>query len=262
MDRLVNAVEGQIIAARSAKHEEVRQRRTEARKLVPAIAWELPLDELDLPGRIHNLLLDNEVETVGHVLMNLAAGDDIFLNYRGFGDKALDTLKEYVANYDLPESEVTAKTEMEVVPADGVEAEVESPAEALVEAVAETTADAEVEAPEPEPEVEPVVAEEPEAEEPEESIPAIDDLSRPLVEIEEKPESEKAPAKKPAVVIARPSREEERLQEQEKQSRRKGKSLVFDEDMGEVVVQRKRKRGRGRPEWEEFEGSDFDLDDI
>ena len=253
MDRLVNAVEGQIIAARSAKHEEVRQRRAEARKQVPAIAWELPLDELDLPGRIHNLLLDNEVETVGHVLMNLAAGDDIFLNYRGFGDKALDTLKEYVANYVLPEPEVVVEDETEVVPTDVAEAS----AEEMVELVEETAAEAEVEAPVSEPEVELAAVEEPEAEEPEESIPAIDDLSRPLVEIKEKAKPEKAPAKKPAVVIARPSREEERLQEQEKQSRRKGKSLVFDEDMGEVVVKRERKRGRGRPEWEEFEDTDF-----
>ena len=261
MDRLVNAVEGQIIAARSAKHEEVRQRRAEARMQVPAIAWELPLDELDLPGRIHNLLLDNEVETVGHVLMNLAAGDDIFLNYRGFGDKALDTLKEYVANYELPEPEVAVEAEAEVALADvaevEAEVEVEAPAEELVEAIDGTATDVVAEAPESEPEVELA-----ETEEPEEIIPAIDDLSRPLIEIEEKPKSEKAPAKKPSVVIARPSREEERQQEQEKQSRRKGKSLVFDEDMGEVVVKRKRKRGRGRPEWEKFEGSDFDIDDI
>jgi len=258
LDRLVNSVEGQIIAARSAKHEEVRQRRTEARKLVPPIAWELPLDELDLPGRIHNLLLDNEVETVGHVLMNLAAGDDIFLNYRGFGEKALDTLKEYVANYKLPQPAID--TEAEVAEADVVEAGIEVEAEEPVE---EPVTDAEVEAPALEPEAEPAAAEaeEPEAEDEEEAIPAIDDLSRPLVEIKEEPQPEKEPAKKPAVVIARPSREEERLLEQEKQSRRKGKSLVFDEDMGEVVIKRKRKRGRGRPEWEDFEG-DFDLEDL
>lgn len=263
LDRLVNAVEGRIIAARAAKHEEVRQRRAEARKQVPAIAWELPLDELDLPGRIHNLLLDNEVETVGHVLMNLAAGDDIFLNYRGFGDKALDTLKEYTAQYKLPESEVPVAAEGEVAAAEvaEVEAPAEKPVEEGIEPVEETVVDKEVEAPVPEPEAELAAAEEPEAEEPEESLPAIDDLSRPLVEIEEKPQPEKKTEKKPAVVIARPSREEERLQEQEKQSRRKGKSLVFDEDMGEVVVKRKRKRGRGRPEWEEFEG-DFDIEDL
>jgi N utilization substance protein A len=244
LDRLVNAVEGKIIAARSAKHEEVRQRRAEARKQVPAIAWELPLDDLDLPGRIHNLLLDNEVETVGHVLMNLVAGDDVFLNYRGFGDKALDTLKEYVARYKLPQPEIDGEAA-----ADMAEIEIEVGAE-VEELVEELAADAEVEAPVSEPEAEPAAAD---AAELEEAIPAIDDLSRPLVEIKEEPKSEKEPAKKPAVVIARPSREEERLLEQEKQPRRKGKSLVFDEDMGEVVVKRKRKRGRGRPEWEDFD---------
>ncbi|MCB9421417.1 MAG: transcription termination/antitermination protein NusA [Ardenticatenaceae bacterium] len=267
LDRLVNAVEGKIIAARSAKHEEVRQKRTEARKQVPAIAWELPLDELDLPGRIHNLLLDNEVETVGHVLMNLAAGDEIFLNYRGFGEKALDTLKEYVANYKLPEEEtaVEVEAEAEIPAADLVEAEeLEAPAEEPAELVEEPAAEVEIEVSEPEPEPELAVEEETEAEEPEEVLSAIDDLSRPLIEIEKKPEPEKEPKKKPAVVIARPSREEERLQQEleKQQPRRKGKSLVFDEDMGEVVVKRKRKRGRGRPEWEDFEGSDFDLDDF
>ena len=64
-------------------------------------AWKLPLEELDLPGRIHNLLLDNEIETVGDVLLNLEVDDQIFLGYRGFGDKMLETLKEYVAVYQL-----------------------------------------------------------------------------------------------------------------------------------------------------------------
>jgi N utilization substance protein A len=265
LDRLVNAVEGQIIAARSAEHDKVRMQRAEARKEVPAIAWELSLDELDLPGRIHNLLLDNEVETVGHVLMNLAVGDDVFLNYRGFGDKALETLKEYVANYDLPvvEAETEVEVEAEVEPGEPAEveeaaiAEVEAVVEEPVEVVEEVAAPEAIEQPEPEPEVEAEAEIEAEAEEPEEIVPAIDDLSRPLIEITEEPEKKKETKKKPSVVIARPDRAEERLEEQEKQSRRKGKRLVFDEDMGEVVIERKRKRGRGRPDWE-----DYDLEDY
>lgn len=255
LDRLVNAVEGKIIQARSVVHEEVRQKRAEARQQVPAAAWERPLDELDLPGRVHNLLLDNEIETVGDVLFNLAVGDDVFLAFRGFGDAALDTLKEYVANYQLrqPEMEVeaVAEAEVEAEEPEAVEAVVEEPAE-VVEAVEE--AEAEEEAEEPEAAAEPEA--EPEAEV-EEEIPAIDDLSRPLIDIKEEPKPEKEPKKKPAVVLARPGREEERLLEQEKQGRRKGKALVFDEDMGEVVVKRKRKRGRDRPEWE-----DYDLEDL
>ncbi|MCZ7670093.1 MAG: hypothetical protein M5U34_24415 [Chloroflexi bacterium] len=52
------------------------------------------MDELDLPGRIHNLLLDNEVETVGDVIFNLELGDDVILNFRGLGEAALVTIKE------------------------------------------------------------------------------------------------------------------------------------------------------------------------
>jgi hypothetical protein len=138
------------------------------------------------------------------------------------------------------------------------ETEVEEPEAELVEAepvVEEMTAEAEVEAEAVE--EAPEAVEEPEEEE--EVVPAIDDLSRPLVEIKEEPEPE-TEKKKPSIVIARPGRDEAVDQEQEKSSRRKGKKLVFDEDMGEVVVKRKRKRGRGRPEWEDFD--DFDLEDF
>ena len=43
----------------------------------------------------------------------------------------------------------------------------------------------------------------------------------------------------------------------DKADSRRGRSLVFDEKVGEVVVQRKRKRGRGRPDWEDFDVDDF-----
>ena len=267
LDRLVNAVEGKIIAARAAVHEEVRQKRSAARQAVPAAAWELSLDELDLPGRIHNLLLDNEIETVGDVLFNLAIGDDVFLNFRGFGDKALEKLKEYVANYDLPQPTVDAAAEAE---AEVVEPEAPVAAAEAVDGqpIEETGVEPAEETPETAPDakeavtVEQVVekAEEVEAE-PEEIVPAIDDLSKPLVQIEE--EDAKEDVKKPAVVIARPTRDEERLREavEEKTRRGKGKQLVYDEDMGQVVVKRKRKR-RGRSDWDDFDVDDLDSDDF
>ncbi len=261
LDRLVNAVEGSIIAARSAIHEEVRKKRAEARAQVPAAAWDIPLDELDLPGRIHNLLLDNEIETVGDVLFTLELGDDVFLTFRGFGDKALEVVKEHLANYKLPEPEGEAVTE--------AAAEAEESLAAAEEVAAEPAAFEE----EPEPVLadapeieEPMIEETPaeeeaavEAPEPEPVVPAIDDLSKPLVQVEEKPKPTKKKAK-PTVVIARPSRAEEMAREQaekEKQRKGKGKQLVFDEDMGEVVVKRKRKRRRGRPEWDDFDEDDF-----
>ncbi|RMG99064.1 MAG: transcription termination/antitermination protein NusA, partial [Chloroflexi bacterium] len=111
LDRFVGGVLGQIIAARAAEQEELRRKRAELRKNIPAVAWQLPLDELDLPGRIHNLLLDNKIETVGDVLLHLEMGDEVFLQFRGFGEKALEVLKEHVAAYKLP-----APVEEEPVP--------------------------------------------------------------------------------------------------------------------------------------------------
>lgn len=298
LDRMVAGVEGRIVEARAHSHAEVRRQRAEARRNVPELAWQLTLDELDLPGRIHNLLLDNEIETVGDVLFNLELGDDIFLNYRGFDEGALETLKAYVAEFTMPtspgevEAEVAeadtavalteaALTEAALMEAEPVEALDEEAEEELAEAVAETVAieeavDEAVEAVEAEVEeavVEELVEEtlveaelaEAVAEELEEvaeevleeaDADEIEDLSRPLVEAA--PEKPKRRKPKPSITLAREPREPIAT-EPEKKDRRKGRSLVFDEDAGEVVTQKKRKSRRRRPEWEDY---DVDLDEF
>ncbi len=261
LTRLVRGVEGRIIATRAARHDEVRQARSEARKQIPAIAWTLPLDDLDLPGRVHNLLLDNEIETVGDVLYNLELGDHIFLNFKGFGEVGLQTLKDAVATYELPapaEPEVDVAAETEEVEAEAaaaveVEAEVEETAEAIDEV-------AEIEETEEAVEEEVVVEQEEEEEVPLEEM--LDDLSRSIVAdvIEEKQEVQKEEKAKPGVVVVKTpaDRDEDKDDDEDGRKRpRKGRSLVFDEDMGEVVIQRKRKGSRRRPEWE-----DFDIDDF
>jgi hypothetical protein len=55
---------------------------------------------LDLPGRIHNLLLDAEIETLGALMMTLSLGEDAFLNIKGLGEKALQVVQEHLANFD------------------------------------------------------------------------------------------------------------------------------------------------------------------
>ena len=100
LDRLVGGVEGKIIAARAAIFEEERKARAEARQAIPEQAWRLDLEELDLPGRIHNLLLDAEIETVGALMMLLSADEEEFLNIKGLGDVALETVQEHLANFD------------------------------------------------------------------------------------------------------------------------------------------------------------------
>ena len=260
LDKMVTRVLGSMIAARSIRHDKVRKERAETRKLVPAGMWKISLDELDLPGRIHNLLLDNEIETVGDVKFNLSLGDEVILNLRGLGEAALVTLKEHLAKFEATYTEevvedvaveaiVGETDEVDEIEAEAVEAETAVIEEEVVEEV-----EAVIEAEEME-EVAEVVKEELE------SISIIDDLSQSLVQEAPKP----APQKKKGVVIARQTaaekgaEEAQKLAEEEAEKTRKSRSreLVFDEEMGEVVAKRKRKGSRRQQEWDDFDVDDF-----
>jgi hypothetical protein len=283
LDRLVREIEGRIIAQRAESHAEIRRMRAEMRRQIPEVAWLLPLDALDLPGRIHNLLLDNELEKVGDVLLLMEIDDQKFLEFRGFGEKMLETLKEYVDAYEMPdlesmmtEEQLAAVAEEGLKVEEAVEAEVEAEAEADADAVEDLDIEAaeaveEAEAADTEPVEEEVVLteeefaaaieetlekadsgelfeEEVEAADAEsveeEEVPDIDDLSRSIVDLEpQKPEKTKG-----KIVVVSPIQEED-----DKSDSRRGKSYVYDEEVGEVVVKRKRKGSRRRPEWEEFE---------
>ncbi len=249
LNRLIAAVEGKLIEVRATKYEEVRHQQKEARRNIPEAAKQLVLDELDLPGRIHNLLLDNEIETVFDVLYTLAMGDQAFLEFRGFGDKALETLKEHVANYDLPMPEVEEVEEVEAVVAEEEQiVEEEETAVTEVEEVVEETA---VDEPETE-----TAAEEPTPEPEEEPVDAIDDLSQSLIQI--KKTKEKEPKKKPSVVVVKQSKTEPEPTDDSKSIGKKGRQLVYNEDAGEVIVKRKRKGSRRRESWEDFSIEDLD----
>lgn len=270
--RLVRGVEGEIIAARAAKHDAVRHQRNEARKQIPAVAWTLPLDELNLPGRVHNLLLDNEIETVGDVLYTLRLGDQAFLDFKGFGEVGLQTLREAVAAYALPEPVEPVVEAEEEVEAELVTDEAEVAETAVSEAdvvaeeetmVAEETAVV-TETIEDDVTEEEAVEEAEEEQEEEEEVTLeemLDDLSRSIVAdvIEEKPQQKKEEKEKPSVVVVKTpaSRDTDQDDDDDARKQRKGRSLVFDEDMGEVVIKRKRKGSRRRPEWEEFDIDDF-----
>ncbi|MCP4420983.1 MAG: transcription termination/antitermination protein NusA [Chloroflexi bacterium] len=252
LDRIVGGVEGKIIANRAAAFEAERKIRTEARKAVPEQAWGLNLEELDLPGRVHNLLLDAEVETVGALMMILVLGDKSFLEIKGLGEKALEITQEHLANYDgweeVPEPEIEIVEEAETAVAEeAMTAEVETEVE---EAIAEVEVEVVVE-PEPETAVAPEAEEEVEKEP---KQPKIDDLSQSLIST--KPVKKKKKEAKSTVVIARPTRAAE-AEADDDQRRRKGKQLVLDEESGEVVVKRKRKGSRSRPAWEDYDTNDF-----
>ncbi|PID87217.1 MAG: hypothetical protein CSB13_00570 [Chloroflexi bacterium] len=263
LDKIVKGIMGTMIAARSVRHEAIRKERAEARKQVPVGMWKISLDELDLPGRIHNLLLDNEIETVGDVKFNLVLGDNVILSYHGLGDSALDTIKKRMAQFEadylaqLALEKAETETEETAVVEEAAAAESEVVAD-VVGADTDTAADADADAEEVA-ETEPEDKVEEEAEEVEEEtepLDIIDDLSQSLVQETPQPTKKK---KKKGVVIARQTAAERRAAAEEAEKKRKGshRELVFDEDMGEVIAKRKRKGSRRKQEWD-----DFDLDDF
>ena len=280
LDRLVSGVEGRIIADRAQRFEVVRRERVELRKRVPEEAWQQPLDVLDLPGRIHNLLLDTNVNTVGDLIYILEMGDDYFLKLRGLGDKALETVKETLAAYQSAQIDALVGAEGEAVieaDAEAVEAladegeitvveevplvdrimdveEMETSVPALDFADEEVdilTADEEAE----EGEIAGVLDLDEVLPEVEETLTPLDDLSQTIFVEETKP-AKPEPKKKPGVVVVRPTTEEAAAaaaEEENKRKKRKGQALVYNEELDQVVVQRKRKKG----------GSDWlDEDDL
>ena len=297
LTRLVNAVEGKIIAARAIEHDAVRKARASARKRIPTVAWKTDLEELNLKYTVHTLLLENDIKTVGDVLYQLDLGDISLLAIDGFGDKALEQVKKATAGYqqllkenpaeaearanleiaDIPEdipaeADATAPesdSELTAVVVDTLEAEIDD--DDLIEAEdvfgATPPADAEDDDDElleaedvfasPAPAT-PVTAKSKQVkEEPEEEL-NIDDLGASLVDLPEKKVKKEAPPKKKVVVVHAPTVLEEDEDDAASRGRsRKGKELVYDEDAGRVVVKRKRKGSRRRPDWEDFGDEDF-----
>jgi len=286
LDRMVANVEGRIVAQRAQEFEVVRKQRAELRKRVPEAAWQQPLDVLDLPGRIHNLLLDTNVNTVGDLIYILEMGDDYFLKLRGLGEKALETVKDTLAAYQSAQIDAVAAAEagavVEEAEAEAVEtiAPADEQAEVEVELGVEefpvierimqsedmVTAVPDIILPEEEAEVAfddetldrmeiagvlTLDEVEPEVEE---ALTPIDDLSASIFVEEAKPPKPE-PKKKPGVVVVRPVATEESAEEEAKRKKRKGQPLVYNEELNQVVVDRKRKGGK-HPTWED---EDIDL---
>lgn len=283
LNRIVNAVEGLIIANRAVAHEEIRKHRAAAKKRVPNIAWETDLLELNLIHRTHNTLLQHGIDTVGAAMYQLELGDLALLSLDGVGDKALEDLKKSVKEFrDRLKTQIRAEQLAEESAA--VDDVAEITADEVVELVAEVEAPAVVEeesapveaAPEPEPSVttaEVVVEDVPEAEtsmeaaleafeqetaEPEAELSPLDNLDEPLVPLIPLPEKPKAEPRKNKKVVVITNVEDKDAEEEERNKNRKpqkGKELIFDEDAGRVVVKRTRKGSRQRNDW------DDDLDE-
>ncbi len=265
LSRFVAGVEGRVIAARAVEHEKVRKERLSARRRIPKEFWDMDLEELNLMVRIHNLLSENGYKTVGDVLYQLELGGHGLLAIDGFGDKALENVSKRAD--DLMEEVNRRKLEAGELEAEGAEAVEGATPEAAVEEPTEPTAEAmlaaEIEEAEPVAEAQTALEAEEAWEEAAapvealEPVSPLDDLSRPLVEVQQPG----TPSTKPAPVVVRPTPSTppaETVESDERRGKktRKDKEIIYDEDAGKLVVKRKRKKSRHRSPWGDTEFDD------
>jgi N utilization substance protein A len=236
-------------ARRAAIEAAEAERRTAieaARARIPPRAYEIPLSEMDLSTRVLGHLERAELATVGEVMEHLAEGDEGLLKLNGIGPKSLAEVKECIEALVLLEAEEVVPTEEEVT-AEAEAGEVPLPAEQAPEAP-EAVEEAQV--------AEAVAAEEaPVAVAEEAAVP-----SEVAPEAAEEAPVEEGVAEEVPVVVEAPEpyfegeEVEAELEEERKRERRLRRELVYDEELGEVVVRRRRKREEGLGEWDEFVG--------
>lgn len=278
LGRLVNGVEGKIIAARAAQHDAIRKARLAAKKRVPKEAWTTDLEELNLMHRIHNVLIENNIKTVGDAMYKLELGDLELLSIPGFGDKALEDLKKYTYQYVQQLREAKSSDELEgladedlvddedLAPAKAgkqapaaPEDEFGLPPELMAEIMGVTGVNLKKQAADDEAEevdeAEDIFAGGFPGEEPDVNfVEAIEEFGRPKTD--KKPAAPKEKDKKVVVVRPEPPKDEAE-DDAAKGKGKKGRELVFDENAGRVVMKRKRKGSRRRQGWEDFDGEDY-----
>jgi N utilization substance protein A len=247
LSRFVQMVEQRQLEQREAGRAKRLKAMEKVRPNIPARAFEMPLEELELADDIVQAL--KAINNVGELMVRLQADEENLratLDAANAGDDAMDAIKEAIDSLVLsqPEAPVQAAPSPAAPPETQAALAVAAPVEAPVVSGEEE----EEEAPpafvdeEPRPAPEPVAGRSP-------AVPVV-----------------RRPVPKPAEVEAvdyEPYVEPEDLEEEEagpgakkKKGGKKGKNrrreLIFDERRGEVVAKRKRKGGRAR-DWADFD---------
>jgi N utilization substance protein A len=259
LSQLVDRVEREAMERLQAERQAQRAHRDEIRQAIPAPAFEMPLEELELSQRWVTILSETGYKSVGDLLFQMALDSDAILALNGIGPKAMDEIQATLASVEIPaealeEPEPAAVEEQPEPVAEGeiapevVEAEPEAViSEEQPAPVAEVAAEApdqpvvvEAEAPAPEPVVE-VTGDEP-AEEGELSLEELFAIKLAELsaseELDEEGEEEEDSDLDP--------------KDRQKKKKRKYVEVEYDPDHDVTIVKRKRKRGGvgWEDEWE------------
>lgn len=261
-----DAERARLLAEEAARQAVIESAKAERRAVIDAAvalisprAYEIPLDEMGLSGRVLAHLERAELTNAGDVMERLAEGDEGLLMLEGVGPKSLAEVKQRIDALALTvEEPIPVEEEIAVEPVAEEEVEEAMPVEPALEEEPKAAAVEEAPVAEIAVEAEATVAVVEEAIVTPEAVPEIVEEAPAEEEVVEEVEAEAAIEEAPLLEIGIPEpffEEEEEdeisLEEERKRERRLRRQLVFDEELGEVVTRRRRKRGD-----EEFDETD------
>lgn len=255
LTRFVVGAEKMALEHREASKMAKREQLDAIRTSIPKVAFETPLDELNIPIRYSILLGGEGFSTVGDLMYQLALDSDVILGLNGMGPKALSdimvALDEYRATFAPPPAPAPVEPEP-VAPAQEPE-----PVQIVEEPAVTATVE---ETPAPEPVVEEVSL-------PADEVPVAPEITSPAEE--ETPETVAAVIPEPAVAQVMPEvgledwtavkeatteEEDEDSEAGKGKKKKKGKKrnteVEYDPDRDMLVVKKKHKKG-GKDSWGE-----------
>lgn len=239
LGRFADMAESRLLVVREEKRAQRLAEINAVRETLPEGVFQLPVEALDLPDEVLEVL--QPFESVGEVMWRCLLRDASLLRRLESPEEALIQILGAYESVEIPDPEaIAAAAEAEAA------AEAAAEGEAMLEAVAAEDDDAAAELAETEADAPVVFADEqvplPQPENPQ-TAKRVFRRARPEPEFEEEQEVPEGDLK----VLN--EQEEERKKRDSKSKRRQ---LVFDEELGEVVAVRRRKKGRSRDEWDDF----------
>lgn len=111
LNQFVDRVERGIIRQRAGVRMVEDEQAKIARESIPAAAFEIPLDDLPLTERAHNVLIEAGYLTVGDLMFQMKIGPDAILGLSGVGAKVMRDIEAALASVRFPKTEAEAIAE-------------------------------------------------------------------------------------------------------------------------------------------------------
>ncbi len=257
--QFVDRIERGLINRRTAEKRAEDERREIARAAVPALAFEIPMEDLQFPEKVYHLLTEVGYQTVGDLMFQMNLDSDAVLALDGIGPKHMQEIQDKLQSLAFPEPEPVAAVEEQPEEIEPVSVDQVLPTEAVV-VEPQVLPEALTEASE-----QPVIPIEEAAgiEEVLEGVPAaVDETLIPPadenVRTDEASLLDEMFSLHPDEFLVQVEEDDDDEEEQDGKGNKKGKKkkkrfveMVFDPDSGVTIVKRKRKRGDALgDEWE------------